>query len=163
MKNHISIKLERKWIFVAETILLHKCKSQETQLKSIFCLGSVHKWYQSLAGGENCRDTPGLLVGPEQPQCCFTVRDLRVEDMKRENPELKLMSLLRGREKRWEWFSLGRWNRITERKMDTHRAFIACSAFADSPESLIFVAHKNQEHNALNCRTLHTKRATACN
>lgn len=42
LKSPISIKQEMKdWIFVAQAILLHKWKSREAPMKSIFCLDSA--------------------------------------------------------------------------------------------------------------------------
>lgn len=108
MKKPISIKQKRNWIFVAETILLHKCKSWETPLKSIFCLGSTCTEMKSESG---CRDQLQgytISLAGETQTTCFSWKDLRLEEMKR-SPVLKYMFLLRGREERWQRFGLGRW------------------------------------------------------
>lgn len=65
-------------------------------------INDIRVWLQVRLQGHT-----SLLVGLGEPRWCFSMRDLRVEEMKRQNPELKKMSLLRGREKRWECFHLG--------------------------------------------------------
>lgn len=54
-------------------------------------------------------------------------------------------------------------HRCTERRIHNHEPYIACSAFADFPESMIFTECKTRECNDQNCKTLHAKKAAVCN